>query len=343
MRSRAILTFIFTASLFALPVIAHAGGIPFFGPIIPQDANQNVCPASWGMLITVINNIISLLLTLAIVFVAPLSIAYAGFLYVVNPVDPSGISEAKGVLLHTVIGIVIALAGWLIVNAVMAVLYHPTDTTWGAWSDLITGNSNDLCLKQEGALPGDQLKQAAPGTGVTSAPLVGGALATDLSNSPGDPCNPATIMAASPTSASTANLLACIAKSESTCGTLRPPDNLNFNWNKDSGNGEASTAAGAYQVLLASNHACYEKKPCYQAVGLPADGGTKLNCNTGFDSKGFLLTTPLGISVVERCRRAAGNVACSAAAAVCLLGKQSFESAYATNPNMRTCLVKYGP
>ncbi len=162
MRSRAhLLTFLFTVVVFVLPLAAHAGGVPFFGPIIPNapvtidgvTGNQNTCAAGWGMLITVINNIISLLITLAIVFVAPLTIAWAGFLYVVNPVDPSGIAKAKGILLNTVVGIVIALAGWMIVDAIMAVLYNPSNPG-ETWSSLITSGdlSKTLCIPLKGSL-----------------------------------------------------------------------------------------------------------------------------------------------------------------------------------------------
>ncbi|MEK7144630.1 MAG: pilin [Patescibacteria group bacterium] len=148
MRSRApLLALLFVVVSFALPLAAHAQAIPFLGPIIPERFAS--CPAGWGLLITVINNIIRLLLTLAIVFVAPLMIAWSGFLFVVNPVNESGISKAKGILTHTVFGIVIALAGWMIVAAIMAALYN-APSGWGTWSNLITG-SGDACLRQEGA------------------------------------------------------------------------------------------------------------------------------------------------------------------------------------------------
>ena len=74
--------FLLAAGSLALPAAAHAS-IPFFGPIIdPQNAGWNLCPLGWGAVITVINNIIELLITLAIVLVAPITIAYAGFLLV---------------------------------------------------------------------------------------------------------------------------------------------------------------------------------------------------------------------------------------------------------------------
>ena len=149
MRSRvSLLALLFAIGSFALPLAAHAA-IPFFGPIIP--ANYNVCPAGWGLLMTVVNNIISLLITLAIVFVAPLMIAYSGFLFVVNPVSSGGKEHAKQILTNTIVGIVIALAGWMIVDAIMAVLYKP-GSAGETWSSLITSGGIDPCLDVAGAL-----------------------------------------------------------------------------------------------------------------------------------------------------------------------------------------------
>jgi len=138
--------------------------IPFFGPIIPEA--QSVCPASWGLVITVINNLIEFLITIAIVFVAPVMIAYAGFLYVVNPMNPSGMSNARSILKNTVIGIVVALSAWLIVAAVMAVFYNPK-AVGKTWSELITSGGIDPCLKQAGSIT--ELRQVSvPGVaGIT--------------------------------------------------------------------------------------------------------------------------------------------------------------------------------
>jgi len=158
-----LFAFLLVAGSLALPFAAHAA-IPFFGPIIPNEqitvngvvTNQNVCAAGWGMVMVVINNIISLLLTLAIVFVAPLMIAWSGFLFVVNPVNAAGKEQAKKILTNTVIGIVIALAGYMIVAALMAVLYNADakvpGTTLGTWSDIIRGDSTKLCLPLAGSL-----------------------------------------------------------------------------------------------------------------------------------------------------------------------------------------------
>jgi hypothetical protein len=167
MRFRVLIPLIGVIALF-LPSLTHAA-IPFFGPIIP--AAQASCPAGWALVMTVINNIISLLITLLIVFIAPLTIAWAGFLYVVNPVDPSGKSKAKSILIHTVVGLVVALAGWLIVDFVMAVLYNK-DATGKTWSTLVTGGG-DTCIKIATQLnPAAPPVGTSPGTGTSTTPGV---------------------------------------------------------------------------------------------------------------------------------------------------------------------------
>ena len=95
MRSRAsFFTFIFVAGSLVLPVAAHAA-IPFFGPIVPSP--YNLCPGGWNMLIMVTNNIIAAAITLAIVFVAPLTIAYAGFILVTGQGNSGSISRRLSV------------------------------------------------------------------------------------------------------------------------------------------------------------------------------------------------------------------------------------------------------
>jgi hypothetical protein len=181
MRSRvSSIVLVLVAGSLVFPFAAHAGGIPFFGPIIDQswfvsDTNPPVqCALSWGAVITVINNIISFLLTLIIVFIAPLMIAYSGFLFVVNPVNSSGKEKAKEYLTNTVVGLVIALSAWLIVDAIMAVLYHPSDPSLAGktWSQLITSGNIGSCINQQGI--GTGFSQA-PTTGVvaTAVPRIG--------------------------------------------------------------------------------------------------------------------------------------------------------------------------
>ena len=144
MRSRGpLFAFLLLAGVATLPHFAHAS-IPFFGPVVPDTGN--LCALAWGMVITVVNNLIELGITLAIVFVAPIMIAYAGFLMVIEPMSPGGHTKARGILLNTVVGIVIALAAWLIVDAVMAAL-TPNGRPFGEnWATIISSNGAPQCI-----------------------------------------------------------------------------------------------------------------------------------------------------------------------------------------------------
>ncbi len=216
------------------------------------------------MLIIVINNIILLLLTIAIVFVAPLMIAYSGFLFVVNPVNSEGISKAKGILRNTVVGIVVALAGWLIVDALMAVLYNPGATysggTLGKWSDIITSGGAAQCLDQKGALPG-AVPTSAPGGVTTGAGAVTGGANAQCSSS-NTACSPTALQAAGLT-ATQANVMSCIAVTESSGNPSTPPYNIAH---PDSN----STACGTFQITkttwnTAASGACADFSNCMNA------------------------------------------------------------------------------
>src|SRR5512146_1646554 len=162
-----------TLSLTAVPHFAHAA-IPFFGPIIPAGylgQPTSVCAGGWGLVMVVVNNLISFLLTITIVFVTPLMGAYAGFLFVVNPVSAEGKEHAKKILLNTIVGIILALASWLIVDAVMAVLYNSGaqsgGTTLGTWSSLVTTSGGDICIKLAAGLAPGAPPAAVPPVTVT--------------------------------------------------------------------------------------------------------------------------------------------------------------------------------
>jgi len=322
MRSRILLPalFLVAAGAFVLPNVTHAA-IPFFGPIIP--AGNDTCPAGWGMFMIVINNIVELLITLAIVFVAPLTIAWAGFLYVVNPVDPSGMSRAKSILWNTVFGIVIALAAWLIVDAILAAL---TNQGLTYWASLVGSNGTQPCLSVASSL-----RQAAPptttaGLAVGTTPTVTGVGAGGQQYlSFGSGACVATAVQQGATSGgysltvAQSNTLACIAQFESTCGSnLRP--------------NPASSAAGAFQVLLQRNSACYNNAACEQAAGQP---GVPLNCQNGFSGG-----QSLNNATSQMCYAAAANLACAASAAACLVQANPNFSDWAT-PSDQSCVRTY--
>ncbi|MFA6414842.1 MAG: pilin [Candidatus Paceibacterota bacterium] len=333
MRSRtSLFTLFFAVSVLALPVAAHAS-IPFFGPVIP--AAYNVCPASWGLLLTVVNNVIELLITLAIVFVAPIMIAYSGFLFVVNPVNASGKEQAKKILTNTIVGIVVALAGWMIVDAIMVVLYNPGaesgSTRLETWSNIIGSKGIEPCLPQKGALPGDDLNQSVS-TGVSAD---GGKFLALPSNGN---CTPSNLMAATAGSQyaltqSQANTLSCIAIPESSCGNnvsqARQPD------------GTPTSASGMFQIVFGSgNDTCHNLN--IPACSEAAKVNGPLNCYSAF--RGGLPRAGKEAEAAA-CKRAAANLNCNAQAAGCLVkGRNGGFGDWTADPRASTqknCVTQY--
>lgn len=331
MRTRVLLPFlVLTAVVFVLPDAALAQAkIPFFGPIIP-DAIRT-CPSSFAMVIEVINNIILFSITIVITVVAPLMIAYAGFLMVVNPFNAGGIGRARSIMLNLVVGVVIALAGWLIVSAVMAVLYNPGNA-WPTWYSIINSGGLDPCLKQAGSQGGLLQAPTIVGTsaaGVNTLAFGSGACSADVVRAGAQ-------AGGHSLTEREANTLACLAQPESSCGAKLK----NYAWDTGTPGKPGSTAAGAFQVLLSTHSDCYENQACYQATGV-----SRLNCSTGF-TNGNPKKDASGkeVPIVGTCLKAAANTACSAAAAACVLKKQGF-SAWTKDPRSVTgqniCIATY--
>ncbi|MFZ2500844.1 MAG: pilin [Minisyncoccia bacterium] len=170
MRSRiTFFVFLFVVGSFVLPHVAHAE-IPFFKSIIPEGIRD--CPLGWGALIIVVNNIISFLITIAIVFVAPVMIAYAGFKLVINQGDPGKVTEAKKILTSTIAGVVIALGGYSIVSALMAALYNQKAEGLKntSWESIINSGDQSQCLDQKGVT---SAVTTGAGVEVVTAPVTG--------------------------------------------------------------------------------------------------------------------------------------------------------------------------
>ncbi|MEI7689308.1 MAG: hypothetical protein WCI91_03970 [Candidatus Nomurabacteria bacterium] len=66
-----------------------------------------------------INNIIKFLLTVFAVPLVALIIMYTGYLYITAGGNASQTEKAKGIMFKVIIGFVIALASWLIINTII--------------------------------------------------------------------------------------------------------------------------------------------------------------------------------------------------------------------------------
>lgn len=109
------------ALLFALPLLASAQ-LP--DRIVPCNGlDCTVCS-----LAALAQNLLNAGIFMA-VFLSAILFAYAGWLYLTNAAI-EGQSRAKGMLLNVVIGLVIILAAWLIVDTLMKVMLGGSYLPW---------------------------------------------------------------------------------------------------------------------------------------------------------------------------------------------------------------------
>jgi hypothetical protein len=286
--------------VFALPAVTYAQRFPFFGPIIPQDIQE--CAAGWGAVLVVVNNIIFFLITLLVVFIAPLIIAWAGFLLVAYSVNPGGKERARSLLLNLVIGLVIALVAWLVVNMIMTTLVGQINGR--SWYEIVTTGGASRCL--------NLTPQALPTS--TTGPVVGGGGGTTSGVPSAPPGSTSTR-----THCSTADLTSTFgtAAAAMSCATLY--ENAACNPSAPSGTDRTldnrAISIGLFQVNLSTNNLNYPS--CQQAVG--ASG--PLNCTQVFSGP-FTLAGLSRVSILpgrdaqyETCVRAASDIQCNLDAA----------------------------
>ena len=111
----------------ALPA-AHAQGIP--KQIVPETCTGPTCDC--GDLVKLASNILNTGIYIAVILSAIL-FAWAGIQYVTNAANPEGKNRAKEVLRNVIIGLVVILAAWLIVDTLMKTLQVKLQGT-GAWN-----------------------------------------------------------------------------------------------------------------------------------------------------------------------------------------------------------------
>ena len=132
-----IRTMVITASISLLgtPLLAFASGIT---TIVPQ----KTCPLGYGAILMVVQNITNDAIYFAGIF-AVLLIAYAGFLFVTNASSPSNLEKGRKVLMSTVIGFVIVISAWLIVNEVIVTF---TTGSLQSVTSLLKSSSSSPCM-----------------------------------------------------------------------------------------------------------------------------------------------------------------------------------------------------
>lgn len=138
--------------LLCMPMVASAqSGIPLFDPewqLVPEahelDSDCPVgAPLGFGGALQLIQNVMNASISFGIV-ICVLIIAFAGILWLLTPTNPENHSQAKKVLTNAVIGLLIILSAWLIVDFVMKLLYDGDTSNFGPWNMILEGG--DICV-----------------------------------------------------------------------------------------------------------------------------------------------------------------------------------------------------
>lgn len=258
-------TFIF---LF-LPRAASAAG--FFGPVLPQSGSCDcgALPMDWGCVLQVIQNLIQLAVSLGVI-ICVLWIAYAGFSLMVSGGSPEARSKGKTRITNALVGIVVILAAWLVVDFVMKTIYKPdaafSGGSFGPWNAILADTGGNYCIQEHTPVAitaGDVMSHittTAPGTTAPGA-NVGEAGGLCTSN---QYCTAASLQGYGLTSGQ-AQAMSCIAQTESS----GDPNSRN----------PSSGACGLFQILSKYSNSNWQQPSNHQSPCSVSTSCTNAACN----------------------------------------------------------------
>jgi hypothetical protein len=118
-------------AVFVVPVMAQA---QIFGALIPTCGGNFGEDCSFCNLLWMGQKIINFFIYLSVV-VATFLFTYAGVLYMTSAPNPGNIEKAHKIFWNVLIGLIVVLGAWLIVDTVMKVFYSESD--FGPWNAIL--------------------------------------------------------------------------------------------------------------------------------------------------------------------------------------------------------------
>ena len=147
----------------------------------------HACPCGVAGAFQFVQNIMNVMISIGVIFMI-FFIVWAGFLFITSVANPESRSKARSMLINAFIGMIIVLAGWLIVDYIMKALNGGNDTTFGPWNKILqVSDPNGSCIVPKPPQPIAGLPGA--GGGAVGAPGAGGG--TPSGGSSG--CGPVTL------------------------------------------------------------------------------------------------------------------------------------------------------
>jgi hypothetical protein len=127
-------------------VVEYGAGDCPSGNCICYTGECSVCDAQ-----TLAWNVLNWLISIAII-IAALLFVNAGVLYVMSPSNPGNIARAHKIFTNTLIGLVIILSAWLLIDVVMKSLFNENagDVAYGPWNNFLCSGTSyaTYCVDQ---------------------------------------------------------------------------------------------------------------------------------------------------------------------------------------------------
>jgi len=114
-------TNVFDPSILAGPLVSCTGNPIILGTNGATSTNANAC-VSLCDLIQTFENFVYFGIGVVIWIIAPILFAWGGIMYMMSRGKPEGISSASKILTGTLVGLLIVLCAWLLVNTVVTSL-----------------------------------------------------------------------------------------------------------------------------------------------------------------------------------------------------------------------------
>jgi hypothetical protein len=111
------------------PTLAIAAGLPTGGIVTCKGADCTVCN-----LATTAQNVLNTAIYI-LIFLSAVIIAWAGFKMLTAGGSSEGYAQGKSMLVNVIIGLVIVLAGWIVIDTVMRTLVNQ-NSSWGPWNKI---------------------------------------------------------------------------------------------------------------------------------------------------------------------------------------------------------------
>lgn len=309
-------------SLLILSGLFFAGDTALAAGLVPCEGEG----CSTCHIVQVANSMVKWLIV-AMASIGGLVLMYAGVKMVTAGGNMGAIESAKDMMINMIIGYLILLSAWLVIDTVMKGLVGNTLPGYGPWNEI-------QCSTKPQSPP------LAPPATVSTQPsgISTGGRAARLGTGE---CAPDVVMAGAQAGGYTltqaqANTLSCIAIAESSCSN-RPPG-------ATQPNGQPTSASGMFQIVFGYNDTCHNLNlpvctQIAQSAGFAVTGN--LNCSTAFANgrpKAGMET------LANACKAAAQNINCNASAAACLLRTPTGYGHWVADSRASTqkeCITKY--